>query len=343
MALRIAINGFGRIGRNVFRVLENRRGMEVVSINDLTDPATLAHLLKYDSVHGRFDGKVRATKNALIVNGRKISVTSERDPGNLPHAANKVDYVVEATGVFARKAECAKHLEAGASRVVLTVPPKDEIDNMIVMGVNHKSLRKSDRIISNASCTTNCLAPLAKVLDDAFGLKHGLMTTTHAYTNDQRILDLPHSDLRRARAAAANIIPTSTGAARAVGKILPKLKGRLDGMAMRVPVPDGSVTDLVATLKKKVTVEEVNAAFKKAASSKDMKGFLVYSEDPLVSTDIVGAPGSSIFDSLCTMVMQGNTVKVVSWYDNEWGYSNRVVDLMAYAHKEKRPAPRKRR
>ncbi|MBJ20454.1 MAG: type I glyceraldehyde-3-phosphate dehydrogenase [Deltaproteobacteria bacterium] len=343
MALRIAINGFGRIGRNVFRVLEKRRGMEVVLINDLTDSATLAHLLKYDSVHGRFDGRVRATKSALHVNGRKVSVTSERDPANLPHAAHKVDYVIEATGVFRTREACMKHIQAGASRVFLTVPPKDEIDAMVVMGVNHKTLKKRDRIISNASCTTNCLAPLAKVLDDNFGLKHGMMTTIHAYTNDQRILDLPHSDLRRARAAAANIIPTSTGAARAVGKVLPKLAGKLDGMAMRVPVPDGSVTDLVATLKKKVTVEEVNAAFKKAAASKDMKGFLVYSEDPLVSSDIVGDPGSSIFDSGATMVMQGNSVKVVSWYDNEWGYSNRVVDLMGYAHKERRPAARKRR
>ena len=343
MALRIAINGFGRIGRNVFRVLENRRGMEVVLINDLTDPATLAHLLKYDSVHGRFDGRVRATKSALHVNGRKVAVTSERDPANLPHADHKVDYVIEATGVFSTREACMKHIEAGASRVILTVPPKDQIDAMIVMGVNHKSLKKRDRIISNASCTTNCLAPLAKVLDDSFGLRHGMMTTIHAYTNDQRILDLPHGDLRRARAAAANIIPTSTGAARAVGKVLPKLAGRLDGMAMRVPVPDGSVTDLVATLKKKVTIEEVNAAFKKAAATKDMRGILVYSEDPLVSSDIVGQPGSSIFDSQATMVMQGNSVKVVSWYDNEWGYSNRVVDLMAYAHKERRPAKKRRR
>jgi glyceraldehyde 3-phosphate dehydrogenase len=343
MALRIAINGFGRIGRNVFRVLENRRGMEVVLINDLTDPKTLAHLLKFDTVHGRFDGRVRATKSALHVNGRKVSVTSERDPANLPHAAHKVDYVIEATGVFRTREACMKHIDAGASRVILTVPPKDEIDAMIVMGVNHKKLKKGDRIISNASCTTNCLAPLAKVLDDSFGLKHGLMTTIHAYTNDQRILDLPHSDLRRARAAAANIIPTSTGAARAVGKVLPKLAGKLDGMAMRVPVPNGSVTDLVATLKKKVTVDEVNAAFKKASMSKDMKGVLVYSDDPLVSSDIVGQPGSSIFDSDSTMVMQGNSVKVVSWYDNEWGYSNRVVDLMAYAYKERRPAAKKRR
>ncbi len=343
MALRIAINGFGRIGRNVLRVLENRRGMDVVAINDLTDPATLAHLLKYDSVHGRFDGRVRSTKGALYVNGRKIAVTSERDPANLAHAANKVDYVIEATGVFRTREACKKHLDAGASRVILTVPPKDEIDAMIVLGVNHKSLKKRDRIISNASCTTNCLAPLAKVLDDSFGLQHGMMTTIHAYTNDQCILDLPHSDLRRARAAAANIIPTSTGAARAVGKVLPKLAGRLDGMAMRVPVPDGSVTDLVATLKSKVTVEEVNAAFKKAAATKDMKGVLVYSEDPLVSSDIVGHPASSIFDSGATMVMKGRTVKVVSWYDNEWGYSNRVVDLIAYADKERRPARRKRR
>lgn len=343
MALRIAINGFGRIGRNVFRIIENRPGMEVVSINDLTDPATLAHLLKFDSVHGRFDARVRSTKSAIHVNGRKIVVTSERDPANLTHGANKVDYVVEATGVFRTREACMRHIKAGASRVILTVPPKDEIDAMIVLGVNHKTLKKRDQIISNASCTTNCLAPLAKVLDDAFGLKHGMMTTIHAYTNDQRILDLPHSDLRRARAAAVNIIPTSTGAARAVGKVLPKLAGLLDGMAMRVPVPNGSVTDLVATLKRKVTVEEVNAAFKKASQSKDMKGILVYSEDPLVSSDIVGQSASSIFDSLATMVMKGTSVKVVSWYDNEWGYSSRVVDLMAFAYKERRPAARKRR
>jgi len=343
MGLRIAINGFGRIGRNVFRVIQNTPGLDVVSINDLTDAATLAHLLKYDSVHGRFDGTVRAGKNAITVNGQKIEITAERDPANLKHAENKIDFVVEATGIFTKREQCMKHIEAGAKKVVLTVPPKDEIDAMVVMGVNHKSLKASDRIISNASCTTNCLAPVAKVLEDSFGIVHGMMTTVHAYTNDQRILDLPHGDLRRARAAAVNIIPTTTGAARAVGKILPKLAGKLDGCAMRVPVPNGSVVDLVARLKKKTTIEEVNAAFAAAAKKGDLKGFLEFSTDPLVSSDIVGNPYSSIFDSQATMLMDGNTVKVLSWYDNEWGYSNRVVDLVKYAGKLKGPAKRKQR
>jgi len=331
--MRIAINGFGRIGRNVFRIIENTPGMEVVAINDLTDAATLAHLLAYDSVHGRFQGRVKSGKGAITVNGRKIMITAERDPANLPHAANKVDFVVEATGVFRSREACNKHIEAGAKKVVLTVPPKDEIDAMIVLGVNDEVLKAEDRIISNASCTTNCLAPIAKVLDDAFGIEHGLMTTVHAYTNDQRILDLPHSDLRRARSAAINIIPTSTGAARAVGKILPRLNGKLDGMSLRVPVPDGSVVDLVARLKKKATVEQVNEALKAAAKTKQFKGILEYSTDPLVSSDIVGNPHSSIVDSLATMTIGDRTVKVVSWYDNEWGYSSRVVQLMKFSHR----------
>ena len=333
--MRIAINGFGRIGRNVFRIIENTPGVEVVAINDLTDAATLAHLLEYDTVHGRFQGKVKAMKGAISVNGRKIAITAERDPAALPHAANKIDFVVEATGVFATREACAKHLDAGAKRVLLTVPPKDEIDAMIVLGVNEHTLKGDDRIISNASCTTNCLAPMAKVLDEAFGIQHGLMTTVHAYTNDQRILDLPHKDLRRARAAAQNIIPTSTGAARAVGKVLPRLNGKLDGMAMRVPVPDGSVVDLVATLKKKATVEQVNAAFKAASKKAPLKGVLEYSEAPLVSSDVIGNPHSSVIDGGSTMVMGDKTVKVVSWYDNEWGYSSRVVQLMKVAHRLK--------
>ena len=333
MAIKIAINGFGRIGRNVFRIISARKDMEVVAINDLTDPATLAHLLKYDSVHGRFDGKVKAGKNFITVNGKKISVTAERDPANLPHAANKIDFVVEATGVFATRAACAKHLDAGAKKVLLTVPPKDEIDAMVVMGVNEEKLKASDLIISNASCTTNCLAPLAKALHQAFGIKRGLMNTIHAYTNDQRILDLPHSDLRRSRSAAVNIIPTSTGAARAVGKVLPKLAGKLDGCSMRVPIPDGSVVDLVARTKKKVTLEGVKKAFAAAAKTKAYKGVLEYTEDPLVSSDIVGNPHSSIFDASATMVMGDRMVKLISWYDNEWGYSNRVVDLMRFSHK----------
>ncbi|QDV07460.1 Glyceraldehyde-3-phosphate dehydrogenase [Planctomycetes bacterium Poly30] len=334
--MRIAINGFGRIGRNVFRIIENTPGMEVVAINDLTDAATLAHLLEYDSVHGRFQGTVKSGKGFITVNGRKITITAERDPANLPHGENKVDFVVEATGVFTTREACTKHLTAGAKKVCLTVPPKDEIDAMIVMGVNHDVLKGDDLIISNASCTTNCLAPIAKVLDDAFGIDHGIMTTTHAYTNDQRILDLPHSDLRRARAAAVNIIPTSTGAARAVGKILPKLAGKLDGMALRVPVPDGSVVDLVARLKKPASIEQVNKALADAAKKGDLKGILEYSDKPLVSSDIIGNPHSSVVDSLATMAMDGGkTVKVISWYDNEWGYSNRVVQLMKFAHKMK--------
>jgi len=332
MALRIAINGFGRIGRNVFRILHETRGVEVVGINDVTDPETLAHLLKYDSVHGRFAGKVRAGKGLLTVDGARIQVTAERDPAALPHRANRVDFVVEATGIFATRAACEKHLEAGAEKVLLTVPPKDEIDAMVVLGVNESTLRPGDRIISNASCTTNCLAPVAKVLDESFGIVQGLMTTVHAYTNDQCILDLPHKDLRRARAAALNIIPTSTGAARAVGKVLPKLKGKLDGFALRVPVPDGSVVDLVATTQKKLTVESVNAAFKEAAR-KELKGILEYTEDPIVSSDVVHNPASSVVDAQATMVLGENMVKVVAWYDNEWGYSNRVVELMQYAHK----------
>jgi glyceraldehyde 3-phosphate dehydrogenase len=340
--MRIAINGFGRIGRNVFRIIQNTPGCEVVSINDLTQPEVLAHLLKYDSVHGRYPGKVKAVKGGMRVDGVKIEVTAERDPSKLPHASNRIDFVVEATGVFTTREACSMHLTAGAKRVLLTVPPKDAIDAMVVMGVNESSLKASDRIISNASCTTNCLAPIAKVLDDNFGIQHGLMTTVHAYTNDQRILDLPHGDLRRARAAALNIIPTSTGAARAVGKVLPKLAGKLDGMAMRVPVPDGSVVDLVAVLKKKVTVEQVNAAFAKAAKSKAMKPVLAFTEDLIVSQDIVGDTHSSIVDGSATMVIADKTVKVISWYDNEWGYSSRVVQLMRYSHKMKLKATRKK-
>ncbi len=330
--MRIAINGFGRIGRNVFRIAHQRKGIEVVSINDITDPATLAHLLKYDSVHGPFAGRVEAAKDGIVVDGKKILVTAERDPTKLAHRANQVDFVVESTGVFTTREGCQKHLEAGAPRVCLTVPAKDEIDCMVVMGVNQEMLKPEHKILSNASCTTNCLAPVAKVLDDAFEIQHGLMTTVHAYTNDQNILDLPHKDLRRARAGALNIIPTTTGAARAVGKILPRLKGKLDGVALRVPVPDGSVVDLVATLARDVTIEEVNAAFKAAAGRKPLQGILEYTEDPIVSSDVIRNPCSALFDAASTMVMQGNMVKVVAWYDNEWGYSHRVLDLIEYAH-----------
>jgi len=334
MVMRIAINGFGRIGRNVFRIMHARKDMEVVAINDLTSPATLAHLLKYDSVQGTFAGRVRAGKDWIAVDGKKIKVTAEKEPQKLPHALNKIDFVVESTGVFRTRETNQLHIEAGAKKVLLTVPPKDDIDAMIVMGVNEAELSAKDTIISNASCTTNCLAPVAKVLDQKFGIVKGLMTTVHAYTNDQRILDFPHKDLRRARAAAENIIPTTTGAARAVGKVLPRLRGKLDGCAMRVPVKDGSVVDLVVELRKNAPVESVNAAMKEAAR-KELKGILQYSTDPLVSSDIIGNPYSSIFDSLSTMVIGGKLLKVMSWYDNEWGYSSRVVDLIKLSHRMK--------
>ncbi len=327
MTLRIAINGFGRIGRNVFRVIhQSHPEIEIVALNDVTSTETLAHLLKYDSVHGPFRGTIKPGKDSIVVDGKTITVTAERDPAKLGHGAKNVDIAIESTGVFTSRADCQKHIDAGAKRVILTVPAKDEIDAMIVLGVNERTLKSTDRIVSNASCTTNCLAPIAKVLHENFGIEHGLMTTVHAYTNDQNVLDLPHKDLRRARAAAVNIIPTTTGAARAVGKILPELKGKLDGVAMRVPVPDGSVVDLVARLSKDVTIEAINQAFLDAANG-SLKGILEYSTDPLVSSDIVRNPHSSIFDSLSTMVMDKRMVKVIAWYDNEWGYSCRVVDL----------------
>jgi glyceraldehyde 3-phosphate dehydrogenase len=336
--MRVSINGFGRIGRNVFRVIhQSHPDIEVVHVNDITDPATLAHLLKYDSVHGPFPGKVEAGKDSIKVDGKKISVTAIKDPAQLPHKANEIDFCVESTGIFTTREACQKHIDAGAKRVLLTVPPKDEVDAMVVLGVNHGTLAPEHRIISNASCTTNCLAPLAKVLHDRFGIVRGLMTTVHAYTNDQQVLDLPHKDLRRARAAGLNIIPTTTGAARAVGKVLPELKGKLDGVSLRVPVPDGSVVDLVAELKREVTIDEINAAYAEAAKDKNYKGILQFSTDPLVSSDIVHNPYSTIFDSMSTMVLEGRMVKVVAWYDNEWGYSNRVVDLMRLANKMKVP------
>ena len=326
MATKVAINGFGRIGRNVFKLLVNEPDFEVVAINDLTDAKTLAHLLKYDSVSGRFDGTVQAKDGAIAVNGKDVKVTAIKNPAELPWKELGVDLVLESTGVFRAKAQCMMHIEAGAKKVLLSVPPKDAVDAIIVMGVNDNELKATDQIVSNASCTTNCLAPVAKVLQEKFGIKRGLMTTVHAYTNDQQVLDMPHSDLRRARAAAVSIIPTTTGAAKAVGKVLPQLNGKLDGMAMRVPTVDGSVVDLVAELEKPATVEEINAAVKQAAEGA-LKGILEYTEDPIVSCDIVGNPNSSIFDAGCTSVMDGNMVKVVSWYDNEWGYSNRCVDL----------------
>ena len=326
MAIKIGINGFGRIGRQVFRIMMKQGGFDVVAINDLTDAKTLAHLLKYDSVHGKFDGTVVAKEKSIVVNGKEIDILSIKDPKELPWKKEGVQVVIESTGVFRSKEKVMWHIQAGAEKVILTVPPKDEIDNMVVIGVNDADLKATDKIVSNASCTTNCLAPMVKVLNDNFGMIEGLMTTVHAYTNDQSILDLPHSDLRRARAACESIIPTTTGAAKAVGKVIPELKGKLNGMAMRVPVKDGSVVDFVATTKKEVTVEAVNAAMKKAAEG-EMKGILEYTEDPIVSFDIIGNSHSCIFDADSTMVMGKNMVKLIGWYDNEWGYSNRVVDL----------------
>ena len=327
MSIRIGINGFGRIGRLVFRRALAQGGMEIVGINDLTSAAVLAHLLKYDSTHGRFQGHVEVDGDTLVVDGKRIPITAHKDPTLIPWKEWGATIVVEATGVFTSNADLDKHLAGGAERVVLTVPPKDAIDNIVVMGVNDDALKTTDRKVSNASCTTNCLAAMAKVLNDAFGIERGLMTTVHAYTNDQRILDLPHKDLRRARSAAVNIIPTTTGAARAVGKVIPALAGKLDGFAMRVPVVDGSVVDLSCRLARPVTAAEVNAAMKAAAEG-PLKGVLEYTEDPIVSTDIVGNPHSSIFDAKLTTVIEGDFVKVVSWYDNEWGYSCRVVDLV---------------
>ena len=330
MAIRVAINGFGRIGRLVARVLFERDNFELVGVNDLADAEALAFLLKYDSTHRALAREVSFGDDKIVVDGRDIRVTSERDPAALPWSELGVDIAIESTGVFRLREQCMKHIQAGAKKVMLSVPPKDKIDAMVVMGVNEETLRPEDQIISNASCTTNCLAPMVKVLDDAFGVQHGLMTTVHAFTNDQSILDQVHSDLRRARTAAANIIPTTTGAAKAVGKVIRHLDGKLDGMALRVPVVDGSVTDFVATVGKAVTAEEVMAAFRAAAEG-PLAGILQYTADPIVSSDIIGNPHSCIFDSLCTSVMEGSMVKVIGWYDNEWGYSNRLVDLMALA------------
>jgi glyceraldehyde 3-phosphate dehydrogenase len=326
---RVAINGFGRIGRTVFRIIASRpeSDIEVVAINDLSDDDILGYLLEYDSVMGRFDQTVLMEDGLMRVGDHEVKMLMERDPTKLPWAELEVDVVVEATGVFRDRASLQSHLNAGAKRVVLTVPAKDDIDETVVLGVNDEELDADDLIVSNASCTTNCLAPLAKVLDDAFGIRKGVMTTVHAYTNDQRLADVPHADLRRSRAATENIIPTTTGAAKAVGQVLPNLDGKLDGMAMRVPVPDGSTVDLVVELDTDVTVEEVNAVVKAAAEG-EMAGILEYTEEPIVSTDVIGNPHSSIFDASGTHVLGGNLVKVMSWYDNEWGYSNRVVDLI---------------
>lgn len=331
--MKVAINGFGRIGRNIFRAAmddrEFRKKFEIVAVNDLTDAKTLAHLLKYDSVHGIYGAEVRAKDGAIIVDGSEVKVLAEKDPANLPWKTLGVDIAVESTGFFTDRDGAAKHIAAGAKKVIISAPAKNP-DITIVMGVNHESYDAArHNIISNASCTTNCLAPVVKVLNDNFTVKRGFMTTCHSYTNDQRILDLPHKDLRRARAAALSIIPTTTGAARAIGLVLPELQGKLDGLSLRVPTPNGSINDLVAELGKEVTQEEVNASLKRA-SEKELKGILEYTEVPLVSVDIIGNPHSAIVDGLSTSVIGGNFVKVLAWYDNEWGFSCRMVDLMKY-------------
>jgi len=330
MAIKLGINGFGRIGRLVLRSILERKltdQIDVVGVNDITDAATLAYLFKYDSVHGLYPGEVRVEGNELVVDGERFRVFSERDPKNLPWGELDCDVVIESTGIFRSREKAAQHLEAGAKKVIISAPAKGEVDATIVIGVNDHVLTGKEQVVSNASCTTNCLAPMVKVLDEAFGVRRGFMITVHAYTADQRLQDAPHSDLRRARAAALSIIPTTTGAAKAVGLVLPHLKGKLDGFALRVPVPDGSITDFTAELNREVTVEEVNEAFRKAAEN-ELKGILQYVEDPIVSSDIIHNPHSCIFDSLSTMVIEGNLVKVVGWYDNEWGYACRTVDLV---------------
>ena len=330
--LKVGINGFGRIGRNFLRAsLASGAKFEIVGINDLTDNATLAHLLKYDSILGRLGKPVSFDESSITVDGKKILVSAERDPANIPWAKMGVDVVVESTGIFTKAADAQKHIDAGAKKVIISAPASDE-DITIVLGVNHENYDPAKHhIISNASCTTNCLAPMAKVLNDEFGIVRGLMTTIHAYTNDQVILDFPHKDLRRSRAAALSIIPTSTGAAKAISLVIPELKGKLDGFAMRVPVPTGSATDLTVELAKEATVDQINAAMKKASEG-SLKGYLTYTSDPIVSADIVTDPASCIFDSGLTKVI-GTQVKVVGWYDNEWGYSNRLVDLIQYIGK----------
>ena len=326
--MRIAINGFGRIGRSVFRILNSKPDVDVVAINDIFDKGALAYLLKYDTVMGRFPETVSLEGDILKTESQSVKLVAERDPASLPWGEMGVDIVIESTGIFRTKAQLENHLSAGAKRVVLTVPAKDDIDYTVVLGVNDDGLKPEHRIVSNASCTTNCLAPMAKVLNDSFGIELGVINTIHAYTNDQRLADVPHSDWRRSRAAAENVIPTTTGAARAVGKVLPELNGKLDGIAMRVPVPDGSVVDFNILLEKDVTVDDVNEAVREAATTGPLKNVLEFSTLPVVSTDIIGNPHSSIFDAPFTRVVGGNFVKTLNWYDNEWGYSNRVADLL---------------
>ena len=326
--MRVAINGFGRIGRSVFRIMNERNDIDVVAINDLADNDVLSYLLKYDTVMGRFNDTVETEGDILKTSSNTIKMLNQRDPSQLPWAEIDVDIVIEATGIFCTRALLNQHLDAGAKRIILTVPAKDDIDNMIVIGVNDGSLTSEHKIISNASCTTNCLAPMAMILHDNFGIEFGVINTIHAYTNDQRLADVPHSDLRRSRAAAENIIPTSTGAAKAVGKVLPELEGKLDGIAMRVPVPDGSVVDSVFILSQDVTQDQLNEAVYEASQTERLSRIVEYSTLPVGSTDIIGNPHSSVFDAPFTKVVQGNMVKTLNWYDNEWGYSNRVVDLL---------------
>ena len=330
--MKVAINGFGRIGRISYRALLQKKNIEVVAINDLTDTKTLAHLFKFDSSHGVFDGDVSYDAEHLIINGKKIKILSVKNPAELPWKALGIDVVLESTGFFTEKDKAEAHITAGAKKVIISAPATGDLKT-IVLGVNEDTLDGSETVISNASCTTNCLAPMVKVLEDTFGIESGFMTTVHAYTSDQRLQDAPHKDLRRARSAALSIIPTSTGAAKALGLVIPSVQGKLNGSSLRVPVPVGSITDFTATLKRSTTKEEINAAFKKAASEGSLKGYLTYSEDPLVSIDIVGNPASSIFDSELTMV-QGNNVKVFGWYDNEFGYSNRTADLIELVGKQ---------
>ena len=326
--MRVAINGFGRIGRSVFRILNTRDDVDVVAINDIFDKEALVYLLKYDTVMGRFPDNVNLDGDTLLTSRQKVKLIGERVPADLPWDSMGVDVVIESTGIFRMREQLEAHLSAGAKRVVLTVPAKDEIDYTVVLGVNHDGLKPEHRIVSNASCTTNCLAPMAKVLHEAFGIELGVINTVHAYTNDQRLADVPHSDWRRSRAAAENVIPTTTGAARAVGKVLPELDGKLDGIAMRVPVPDGSVVDLNVLLEQSVNVDQVNDAVRSAADSGPVADVLEFSTMPIVSTDIIGNKHSSIFDAPFTRVIDNNFVKTLNWYDNEWGYSNRVVDLL---------------
>ena len=326
--MRVAINGFGRIGRSVFRILNDRENVSVVAINDIADNDAMVYLLKYDTVMGRFNDSVELDGDVMKTSRNSVKMIAERDPSQLPWDRLGVDVVIEATGIFRTRQQIQQHIDAGASRVILTVPAKDEIDYTLVIGVNDDELTADHKIISNASCTTNCLAPMAKILNDNFGIEYGVINTIHAYTNDQRLADVPHSDWRRSRAAAENIIPTTTGAAKAVGKVLPELKGKLDGRAMRVPVPDGSVVDSVFRLNKDVTVDEINETVLNASKTDSMNRVVEYSTLPVVSTDIIGNPHSSIFDAPFTKVIEGSLIKTLNWYDNEWGYSNRVVDLV---------------